>query len=107
MRVNSSKEHGRFELGPFTVTFRPLHGIYTRYALEIDGVEIRAQISYPEEADGWVGYACAVRDKVLSLDAQHAFRARCEQLQKQIKPVVLGGVILPREYGRGYRKPKP
>lgn len=89
MAANREREFGRFTIGPFVVMFRPLHGIYTRYSIEIEGVEIRAQISYPEEADGWVGYAQAIRDKKLSPAAQDAFRGHCGTLGRQVTPADL------------------
>lgn len=95
-----------FTLGPFEVLCRALANpsLYTLYTIMANGVTVRRQISCPEEADGWIGYAQTVKDKLLTTEEQEAFRAQCAE--RKIKPVRLSeGPIARPSYGRA-GKPK-
>lgn len=77
---------GSFQLGPFLVVHYPWPGCprYTRYSIQAAGKEIRAQISLPEEADGRLGYAAAVRDKKLTPEEQARFQTHCATLDRHL-----------------------
>ena len=100
-----------FLLGPFEVLGRALSepSLYILYTIMVDGIAVRRQISYPEETDGWIGYARAVQDKVLTLEEQEAFRVHCLVLHRRIKPVQLsmGPIRLPYGYAGRPKKVTP
>lgn len=106
---NSNKSIGQYVLGPFTVTYHPLRDnpIYTRYSIEVMGKEVRAQISCPEETDGWIGYSKAVKDRVLNSIDLEGFRAHCLALERTVRPPNLITDARPplMYYGRGPGRP--
>ena len=101
-----------FMLGPFEVLSLPLTepSLYTLYGMMLSGVTVRRQISYPEEADGWIGYARMIAEKLLSPEEQETIREYCNSARsRKIKPVYLamGPIRVPHGYAGRPKKDKP
>ena len=73
-----------FALPPFTVrcASAPIPNNYKRYALYLDDVCVRVQITYPEAADGWVGVSDTLHRESETLTTEQCCALRLHQNQQ-------------------------
>lgn len=78
-------EYGQFQLGPYTIQYRPLRDnpTYIRYAILVEGVEVGAQISTPDLDNCWRAYQDAVSNRRLTRDQVTAFNHHAAEVARK------------------------
>lgn len=96
--ATSNLGYGQFELGPYTIQFRPLRDnpLYTRYSIQVEGVEVGAQISCPDLDNCRSAYQDAEKEKKLTHDQINSFAAHCAEVARKAPPMTEVGPIRTR-----------